>query len=138
MTDLIINCDGGARGNPGQAASAFVVQDNLGNFIFKQGCYLGVATNNQAEYQAVILALDWLQNNYPQTNAKFLLDSLLVVNQINRLFKVKEPTLQQKYNLIHAKLNERKTASTKFAYIPREKNALADTLVNETLDNSIE
>jgi ribonuclease HI len=136
MAELIINCDGGARGNPGPAASAFVVQDTSGKMIFKQGFFLGNATNNQAEYQAVICALEWLEKNYPQSDAVFLLDSLLVVNQINKIFKVKESTLIQKNNLIQEKISSRKTATTKFSYIPREKNFAADLLVNETLDNS--
>ena len=65
---LSIYCDGGARGNPGPAASAFIVKDSSGHEIFKQGFYLGVTTNNQAEYTAVIKALEWLIAIPPAAN----------------------------------------------------------------------
>ncbi|KKU29106.1 MAG: Ribonuclease HI [Microgenomates group bacterium GW2011_GWC1_46_20] len=75
-----IHTDGGARGNPGPAACAFVATDDRGHLIHQQGFYLGIATNNQAEYQAVIAALKWVSTLDPQPPAlNFYLDSQLVV-----------------------------------------------------------
>ena len=64
MTDtLTVFCDGGARGNPGPAAAAFVIKDPQGKILGQAGCFLGKATNNVAEYQGVIEALKWIKDN---------------------------------------------------------------------------
>ena len=60
---LIVHTDGGSRGNPGPAAAAFIITDSTGKLIKQSGSYLGVTTNNQAEYQAVLLALNWISQN---------------------------------------------------------------------------
>lgn len=125
---LKINCDGGARGNPGPAAAAFVV---TGNLQYKCGKYLGVATNNVAEYQAVILALEWLVKN--PGRADFFLDSNLVVNQLNGLFKVKNADLRELLLKVR-ELEGKITLPITYSYVPREQNSEADLLVNETLD----
>lgn len=135
MEEFQIFCDGGARGNPGPAASAFVVIDLLGNTVVKKGFFLGTTTNNQAEYQAVILALEYLNENYPNGTLSFFLDSQLVVNQINGLFKVRDENLIQKNMQINDLINQRKNKNISFTYIPRAKNFFADKLVNSTLDN---
>ncbi len=125
-----INCDGGSRGNPGPAASAFVV---AGDMQYKCGKYLGIATNNVAEYNAVIMALEWLNKN--QHTARFYLDSSLVVNQINGLFKVKDSNLAgllMQVRVLEAKISTPIT----YSYVPREQNVAADLLVNETLDKN--
>lgn len=128
---LKINCDGGARGNPGLAAAAFVV---TGNLQYMCGKYLGETTNNVAEYQAVILALEWLAKN-PE-KADFFLDSNLVVNQLNGLFKVKDSKLREllvKVRELEAKISTPIT----YSYVPRERNWEADALVNQTLDEQM-
>lgn len=134
---LSIYCDGGSRGNPGPAASAFIVKDETDNVIYEQGFYLGVATNNQAEYQAVIESLKWLSSEtkrYPLFSIHYYLDSLLVVNQLKGLYKIKDSNLKIK-NLEIKKITERYPLNAiHFQYIPREKNYLADALVNKTLD----
>lgn len=132
--------DGGARGNPGPAACAFVVFDAAGNLREKRGKYLGRATNNEAEYQGVIEALDYLSglSYLSDLSVKFFLDSELIVNQINGLWKVKEPRLRGL--LLRVRETEailiKHFPSLTLAYfaIPRAQNQEADALVNEVLD----
>jgi len=135
--ELNIHCDGGARGNPGPAASAFVVTDTQGLTIYEQGFYLGVSTNNQAEYHAVLYALRWLsENDAAIRHVNFFLDSQLVVNQLNGLWKIKDPGLK----VIHTEIQNQilslhhSVPKTIFSYIPRTQNSRADLLVNQTLD----
>ena len=93
---LNIYTDGGARGNPGPAASSFVAIDE-GKVIHKNSLYLGVRTNNEAEYEAVILALSWLINNLDILEHKdivFKLDSELVARQLSGIYKIKSPNLR--------------------------------------------
>ena len=132
---LTINCDGGARGNPGPAASAFVVTDENGGPIYQQGFYLGVATNNQAEYHSVILALQWLSANNTLEEINIFLDSVLVVSQINGLFKIKNPNLRNLLFKIRELESEIKSKII-YSQIPREQNSEADLLVNQTLDTT--
>lgn len=125
--------DGGSRGNPGAAACAFVVYDDSGNIRQKCGKFLGVATNNEAEYQGVIEALSYLSNlgNLSNLKVNFFLDSLLVVNHLNGLWKIKEPRLRE----LILKIRELEAGKNiTYTHIPREQNAVADLLVNETLD----
>ncbi|MCL4389995.1 MAG: ribonuclease HI family protein [Patescibacteria group bacterium] len=138
-----INTDGGARGNPGPAACAFVAYDEAGNLLEKRGKYLGTATNNEAEYQGVIEALTYLANNkHLISNINFFLDSQLVVNQLNGLFKVKEPRLRallMKVRELESELTKSyKLQAISYEYVPREQNRVADALVNETLDKLAE
>ena len=136
---LIIYCDGGARGNPGPAASSFVVEKD-GRVIYKGTKFLGSTTNNVAEYNAVLLALSWLSENssiqYPISNVKFILDSELVAKQLSGLYKVKNPNLKKLFAT--AKDLEQKIKMKIFySAVPRTKNKLADFLVNETLDGTL-
>jgi ribonuclease HI len=132
---IFIYCDGGARGNPGPAASAFVaIQD--GKVIHKASKYLGKATNNIAEYGSVLLALSWLFKNYKAaSDLKVIvnLDSELVTKQMSGLYKVKNTKLKEMY--VKGKGIE-SMLSTKVLYkwTPRDKNRLADFLVNKELD----
>lgn len=134
--DQILNiyCDGGSRGNPGPAASAFVVQTISGKQIFQLGRYLGIATNNQAEYDAVLSALNWLSINNPQSEVVFYLDSLLVVSQLTGKYKIKNPDLKIKNLEIKHLISNFKLKILNFVYVPRTKNFSADLLVNKTLD----
>lgn len=139
LTTLSIYCDGGARGNPGPAASAFVViaQNQV---IHQAGQSLGATTNNVAEYTAVLLAMQWLSEkvraeNWNLHTVNFYLDSNLVVNQITGKFKIKHPNLQRLHQQV-SHLLAGLSLSINFAYIPRSRNYLADALVNRTLDSS--
>ncbi|KKT97141.1 MAG: Ribonuclease HI [Microgenomates group bacterium GW2011_GWB1_45_17] len=134
---LSVFCDGGARGNPGPAASAFVIKDQSGKILHEQGFYLGVTTNNQAEYQAVIEALKFLSTQHlaPSTQINFYLDSQLVVNQLKGTFKVKDHGLKIKHLEIKRLISNLKFKISNFVYVPRAQNSRADFLVNQTLDS---
>ncbi len=129
---LIIYTDGGARGNPGPAAAGVVIQNEQGEIVGKFSKYLGETTNNQAEYQAVILALEQAKRLGAQ-EVEFYLDSQLVVEQLNRNYKVKDQTLArlfiQIWNLSQS------FSKISFKHIPRQQNKLADRLVNQAIDN---
>lgn len=137
MEDLLkIYCDGGARGNPGPAAAAFVVEKK-GKVIFKNTKFLGKATNNVAEYSAVLLAMKWLSKFSDKTldEVRFVLDSELVAKQLAGLFKIKNENLISLY--FSVKEEEKKIPlRISFAAVPRNKNRLADLLVNMTLDEN--
>ena len=133
--DFTIHTDGGARGNPGPAACSFVVEAD-GTVIHKGSKYLGKETNNVAEYQGVILALEWINVNgdkFLSKAIKFFLDSELVVRQLNGIYKIKNKTLQE-LNLKSASLITNSRAEISFGYVPRTKNKIADFLVNKELD----
>ena len=134
--DLTIYCDGGSRGNPGPAASAFVVKSNSGKVIAEQGIFLGKKTNNQAEYLAVVFSLKWLKEKSQKLPNKifYCIDSLLVVNQLNGLYKIKNSDLRDLIIQIRQLENDTKKEIV-YQYVPREKNTDADRLVNQTLDN---
>ncbi|MDO8515515.1 MAG: ribonuclease HI family protein [bacterium] len=129
--NLIIKTDGGSRGNPGRAACAYVAKDPSGNLREKRGKYLGRATNNVAEYEGVLLFL----GSHPAKQGEtldFYLDSLLVVNQLKGLWKIKDENLK----ILNSKVKElTKNLNVSWNHVPREQNTEADALVNETLDN---
>lgn len=131
--------DGGSRGNPGPAAIGFLIRDSSGKIVYQQGKYIGKTTNNVAEYQAVIEALKWLASNIkpPTSNIQFFLDSKLVVNQLNGLFKVKETKMRDLVIKVR-QLEKELGGNVSYQLIPREKNSLADNLVNQTLDKNRE
>lgn len=137
LKSLYIYTDGGARGNPGPAASAFVVKDEDNGVIFKGSKFLGVATNNVAEYSAVILALKWLLENLNSIefeNAFLIVDSELVAKQVNGFYRIKNKKLiklSAKVFSLRKKIN-RKVC---FIYKERSLNKEADLLVNRTLDS---
>ncbi|MBI2633567.1 MAG: ribonuclease HI family protein [Parcubacteria group bacterium] len=127
---LTIYTDGGARGNPGPAASAAVLYDGKKK-VAERGEYLGVATNNEAEYRAVIIGLEEAKKHGADT-IHFFLDSLLVAEQLNGAYKIKDANLGKFFIKIwNAQQSFKKVTYT---HIPREKNKEADALVNKTLD----
>ena len=127
----IVHTDGAARGNPGPAAIGVVVQDETGRVIYEASRCLGVTTNNEAEYQALIAALEYVKDLRP-TSAEFFLDSELVVRQLEGRYRVKEPRLQTLHGRATMLLNA--VPNHTFQHVPREKNARADELANEALD----
>lgn len=142
MTNKILKiyCDGGARGNPGPAAIGFVVEDLGKGIIYEHGEEIGKATNNMAEYQAVVQALRWLSGYLYDRNTvgrlEFFLDSQLVVNQLNGNFKIKKAHLLQYYKQIKT-LEKNLKPKISYQYIPRDKNAQADQLLNQALDKLV-
>lgn len=132
---IIINCDGGARGNPGPAASAFVVSDDNGNVIHEEGRFLGVATNNVAEYSAVVDALTWavtLQNSKIR-ELSVVLDSELVARQMKGEYKIKSSLLVPLAVKVKS-LEKTLPFTVSYSHVSRQLNTLADKRVNEILD----
>lgn len=134
---ITVHTDGGSRGNPGPAASAFIVEKG-DKVLYKGRKYLGNATNNFAEYTAVILALNWLLEksgvNFSEEKlVSFILDSELVVKQLNGVYKVKDENIKKLFMEVISKIKEIPT-SVKFTHVRREQNKIADQLVNEELD----
>lgn len=126
-----IYADGGSRGNPGPSASGYVIKTKEGDVVHSENKYLGITTNNQAEYHALIIALEWcLKHNV--LDVSIFLDSMLVVNQIKGVFKVKNRDLFALNET--AKTLIRKFRKHTITHIPRELNRLADAEVNKALD----
>lgn len=129
--EVIIYADGGSRGNPGASASGFVIKDSNDTVLFRGGEYIGLTTNNQAEYQAVKLALEKALQLGAQT-AKVRLDSLLVVNQLNGIYKIKNRDLWSIHVFVKELMGKFKTISV--SHVRRELNKEADAMVNKILD----
>lgn len=128
---LIIFTDGGARGNPGPAATGIVIKDESGNTIDSFGEYLGEQTNNFAEYSALIAGIKKTKE-LGADELECVLDSELVVKQMQREYKVKEPTLQKKFiEAYNASMQFKKIT---FRHTARENNKEADAIVNRILD----
>ncbi len=126
-----IFCDGGARGNPGPSAAAFVVFEN-DKAVYQESRYLGVNTNNYAEYTSLLMALEWINKN-ANSDVKIILDSELVKKQMTGEYKIKSNTLRSL--AVKAKYLERKFKySITYKNVLREKNQQADNLVNQALD----
>lgn len=130
---LRIYCDGGARGNPGPAAAATVIKNTAGNTRVICGKYLGETTNNKAEYAAVELSLEKVQEVFGTTEKiKFFLDSSLVVNQLSGLYRVKDAAIRE--TILRIRNLEIVAKEVYYQHIPREKNRQADKIVNKVLD----
>ncbi len=135
ITEVQLYADGGSRGNPGPSASGFVVLDMSGKVIHEEGVFLGITTNNQAEYQALRLGLDAVLKQFNARKVHVYMDSLLVVNQMKRIFKVKNRDLWPIHDAIQDLLPMFEKVS--FDHVPRELNKLADAEVNKTLDAQV-
>jgi ribonuclease HI len=139
---IIIYTDGGARGNPGHAAYGFVVYNDKKQKLFSGSRYLNKTTNNQAEYKGVVGALEFIysicENNKSDNvlTINFYLDSKLIVEQMNGNYKIKNEGLKLIYWNIK-ELISKIGANVNFFHIPREKNKVADRLVNEEIDRNI-
>ncbi len=136
MMKLVVYTDGGARGNPGPAAIGVVIQSQ-GQTIKKYAELIGQATNNQAEYQAVIFALKKVKLLFGKKKAKAMeieicLDSELVTKQLNHQYKIKEKDLQPLFIKVWNLVLD--FGQVSFKYISRQKNKEADGLVNQVLD----
>ncbi len=131
-----IYADGGSRGNPGPSASGFVVlnAEHGDKVIVDKGVYLGVTTNNQAEYTALKLALEEA-HHIGAREVQVFMDSLLVVNQMKGVFKVRNRDLWPIHDAIKQSVKLFKHVS--FQHVPRELNKLADAAVNRALDEEL-
>lgn len=132
---VLISTDGGSRGNPGPSASAFVILNDKEEVIYEGGKYIGITTNNQAEYQAVKLALEKaLELGARSTD--FKMDSLLIVNQMSGFYQIKNRDLWPIYANIKELMN--KFSKVTFSHVGREFNKEADMLVNKILNEHSE
>lgn len=134
---LNIFTDGGARGNPGPAATGVFITDRQGKKVTGFGKKIGRATNNVAEYKAVISALDWIVKNKSNladnVQIYFNMDSNLVYSQLSGFFKIKNAELRNLFFMIKQKEAEIKIP-IHYSYVRREKNIQADKYVNQALD----
>jgi ribonuclease HI len=125
--------DGGARGNPGPAGWGVLIQDGSGAVVAELHGVLPHATNNVAEYQGLISALTWAID-HGATSLAIRSDSLLVVQQMRGVFKVKHDGLKPLYG--QARLLAHKIGRVTFTHIPREQNNEADRLANLAMDEA--
>ncbi|MBI5019794.1 ribonuclease HI family protein [Candidatus Gottesmanbacteria bacterium] len=146
---LVIHTDGGARGNPGPSGIGVVIEEctcasprNCGEknkkLIAAFGKRIGEGTNNTAEYTAVVEALTYLRDsgkNYSGSTVSFYLDSTLVVNQLNGLYKIKQPHLRDLLMKVRS-LESELGINVTYGAVPREQNSAADFQVNKALDES--
>ena len=140
-TRLTIYTDGASRGNPGPAASGIhIVDDTTLETVVDLGFALGIATNNVAEYQAVLHAVARLFTHKElladDIHISFRMDSILVVSQLLGLWKIKDPNMQQLAGEVREHLHQLPGTHT-FDHIPREENTYADRLANDMLDNGV-
>jgi ribonuclease HI len=131
---LVAHSDGGARGNPGPAGYGVVIQDESGHKVAHLSEYLGHQTNNFAEYQGLIAALEYALEHGPKA-LKLISDSELLVRQIKGIYKVKNATLQD----LHGRSRELIARLDWFSigHALREQNTEADRLANEAMDRGM-
>jgi len=132
LSNLKIFGDGGSRGNPGPSAAGFVIYDGNDQILEEGGLYLGITTNNQAEYRAVKLALEKAAK-YKPSRIDFYLDSQLVVSQLNGVYKIKNAALKPVIEEVKALAAQFDQVT--FQHVRREYNKAADAQVNIILDN---
>jgi ribonuclease HI len=138
LTQFTLYADGGSRGNPGPAGSGAVVFDSMGKRVVEVADFLGVETNNVAEYEAVLRGLRRLKETYPDGHFNHIpvlvrLDSKLIVEQMKGAYKVKHPNLIPRY-LELRNLIARSFPLITFEHVRREFNKDADALANEAMD----
>lgn len=134
----MLYADGGARGNPGPAGAGAVVFDNLGKRVVEVADYLGIATNNIAEYEAILRGLKKLVEEYPadvlkSSSLSIRMDSKLVIEQLKGAYKVKHPNLVPRY-LEVKNILARNFGKVSFEHVYRENNKDADALANRAMD----
>lgn len=145
--NLTVYTDGASRGNPGKSGAGVLILDGQKQEIASLKEYLGIATNNEAEYKALIIALEYLSadaNIADLSEILFLLDSQLLVFQMNGIYSVKSANILPLYNKVKKLINSIKTASkhkripitVEFRYISRELNKEADRLANLAIDTA--
>ena len=138
MEKIIIYTDGGSRGNPGPAGMGVVIADGKGKMMKEYSGFLGVKTNNEAEYEAVIFGLKKIKallgkEKIKNTEIEFRLDSELVAHQLGGVYKIENEKLAPLFLKIwNLKMDFGKIY---FKHIPREQNREADRLANEAMDN---
>ncbi len=130
-TSVVIEADGGSRGNPGEAAYGAVLMDAVsGEVIAERAECIGIATNNVAEYRGLIAGLELFNEHTPQAELEVRMDSKLVVEQMSGRWKVKHPDMKP----LAMAANRLAPSGTTYTWIPREQNKHADRILYEALD----
>jgi ribonuclease HI len=127
--------DGGARGNPGPSAAAAVIQDTAGSVLATAAEYMPHATNNQAEYTAILIGLEKAKEMGGVEEVEMFMDTELAVKQLKGEYKVKNPVLAKLFVKVWNLTHEFKSVS--FTHVRREHNKEADALVNKTIDANL-
>jgi len=125
LDEVVIRTDGGAEGNPGPAASAFVVE-NGGRIVCVHSEYIGVATNNQAEYKALLMALRYVKKNFFKKKVKLFSDSQLMIKQLKGEYRVKSSNLVSMWSEARELIGK---MDISLEWVKRDENYLADSLV---------
>lgn len=140
MMNIVLQTDGGSRGNPGPSAAGVLIKTSDREYVF--GFYLGTMTNNQAEYLALIQGLKVIKKIFSKQTIKELevrLDSELLVKQLNGQYQIKDPTLRQYADQVRKlvltlPIGDSAVPMVQFKHIYREENQLSDFAVNQVLD----
>ena len=140
MQEITIFTDGGSRGNPGPAGAGAVVLDEKGSVLKEVSKFLGVQTNNWAEYEAVILALMELKKIVKEKDragvfVEIKMDSELIQKQLSNEYQVKEGSLFPQFIKVH-NMMVKDFPNITFTHVPREKNKEADLLANKAMDSA--
>ena len=130
---VVIEADGGSRGNPGEAAYGAVLMDaQTGEVIAERAEHIGIATNNVAEYRGLIAGLELYNEHTPDADLEVRMDSKLVIEQMSGNWKIKHPDLRP----LAMAANRLAPSGTTWTWIPRERNKHADALLNRALDEA--
>jgi len=133
-TSVVVEADGGSRGNPGEAAYGAVLKDTTtGAVIAERAEHIGIATNNVAEYRGLIAGLELYNEHAPGADLEVRMDSKLVIEQMSGNWKIKHPDMKP----LAMAANRLAPSGTTWTWIPREQNAHADALLNEALDTAM-
>jgi len=134
MQKITIHTDGGSLNNPGQAGIGFVIYDNESKILYEKGEAIGIATNNVAEYTALIRALTYVRDFILNEVESLIIkaDSELMIKQLKNEYKVKNQDLKTLYNEVLLLVQEINLPIT-YIHVYREQNVLADSLVKKSL-----
>lgn len=132
---LIIYTDGASRGNPGPSSYGFVILDKGGKVIYEEGKYIGITTNNVAEYTAVLEAIKHVKDQFGSrvSGVELFVDSKLVAQQLTGKYKIKAAHLKPIIEKI--KVLSIEVGGVIYSHLPRSQNSLSDELANQALDN---
>jgi len=135
IEELQLYADGGSRGNPGPSSSGYVLLNMSGEVVLEGGKYIGITTNNQAEYEALRLGMEHALYNFHAKKLYVYMDSMLVINQMKGIFKLKNKELWPVHDACEQLANQFDFIS--FDHIPRELNRRADAEVNRILNEAL-
>ncbi len=137
--NLNVYTDGGSRGNPGISGYGMAIYDQSGQLVYQAAKFLGIKTNNEAEYLGLIAALNWVRDNQDKLNptlVNFYSDSQLLIRQVQGLYKVKSSNLIHLHQTVRDLINQ-VDAKCHFNNIRRESNKIADNLANQAMDQRL-